>query len=57
MTELIRYAKSEGLLELHGDVLQSNDGMLQMCRALGFQVGSDPEDPAIALVSLDLRAQ
>jgi acetyltransferase len=57
MTELIRYAKSEGLLELHGDVLQSNDGMLQMCRALGFQVGGDPEDPAIALVSLDLRAQ
>jgi acetyltransferase len=57
MTELIRYAKSEGLLELHGDVLQSNDGMLQMCRALGFQVGSDPEDPAIALVSLDLRAR
>ncbi|WP_441240774.1 bifunctional acetate--CoA ligase family protein/GNAT family N-acetyltransferase [Tardiphaga sp. 768_D3_N2_1] len=57
MTELIRYAKSEGLIELHGDVLQSNDGMLQMCRALGFQVGSDPEDPAIALVSLDLRTQ
>ncbi|SNT43208.1 acetyltransferase [Tardiphaga sp. OK246] len=57
MTELIRYAKSEGLLELHGDVLQSNDGMLQMCRALGFKVASDPEDPAVALVSLDLRTQ
>jgi acetyltransferase len=56
MTELIRYARSEGLIELHGDVLQSNDEMLQMCRALGFQVSSDPEDPAIALVSLDLNA-
>lgn len=57
MSELIRYAKAEGLVELHGDVLQSNVGMLQMCRALGFLIANDPEDPAIALVTLDLQAR
>ena len=56
MSELIRYAKAEGLIELHGDVLQSNISMLQMCRALGFLIANDPEDPAIALVTLDLQA-
>lgn len=54
MCELISYAKSEGLRELHGEVLQSNHEMLQMCRALGFTIGSDPDDAGVALVSLDL---
>ena len=57
MTELICYARSEGLVELHGDVLRTNNSMLQMCRALGFQIARDPEDSAVALVSLDLQAQ
>lgn len=56
MTHLIEYARSEGLVELYGDVLQSNHDMLQMCRALGFKVDSDPNDAAVARVSLDLGA-
>ena len=44
MRHLIRYAEKEGLRELTGDVLASNQPMLEMCRALGFQISHDPED-------------
>lgn len=56
MTHLISYAKSEGLVELYGDVLQSNNDMLQMCLQLGFRIHSNPDDPGVARVSLNLRS-
>ena len=34
MHHLIRYAESEGLRDLHGDVLAANERMLRMCRSL-----------------------
>ena len=37
MRHLIDYAEKEGLRELVGDVLASNERMLDMCRALGFR--------------------
>jgi acetyltransferase len=55
MQHAIAYAKAEGLRELNGSVLCENTTMLQMCRELGFQVGADPEDPAVKKVMLDLR--
>ena len=46
MRHLIRYAEKEGLRELVGDVLASNQGMLEMCRGLGFAITSGPGECA-----------
>ena len=54
MHHLIRYAESEGLRDLHGDVLAANERMLKMCRELGFDVAIDPEDLALRKVRLKL---
>jgi len=56
MHHLIRYAESEGLRELHGDVLAANERMLQMCRELGFDVAADPDDLSLRKVRLTLPA-
>ena len=54
MRHLIRYAESEGLRDLHGDVLAANERMLQMCRELGFDISLDPEDMSLRKVRLTL---
>jgi acetyltransferase len=54
MRHLIFYAEKEGLRELNGDVLQGNQRMLEMCRALGFAISRDPEDLSIRKVRLKL---
>jgi len=41
---MIRYARSEGLKQIEGQVLRENIMMLQMCHELGFQVADDPGD-------------
>jgi acetyltransferase len=55
MQHLLKYAKAERLQELHGSVLASNTTMLQMCRELGFVVETEPGDPSIRHVLLNLR--
>ena len=55
MQLLIRYARSEGLKRLFGQVLAENSTMLSMCRDLGFTVTADPTDHSIVDVMLDLR--
>jgi acetyltransferase len=54
MHHLIRYAYSEGLRDLHGDVLAANERMLKMCRELGFDITADPEDLSLRRVRLKL---
>jgi len=54
MRHLIRYAESEGLRDLHGDVLAANQRMLKMCRELGFDIAINPEDLSLRKVSLKL---
>jgi acetyltransferase len=54
MHHLIRYAESEGLRDLHGDVLAANERMLKMCRDLGFDIAADPEDLTLRKVRLKL---
>ena len=56
MRHLIRYAEKEGLRELVGDVLASNQRMIEMCRTLGFEISPDPEDLSICKVRLKLPA-
>ena len=51
----MRYARSEGLRQIEGQVLRENIMMLQMCRELGFEVADDPADGTVKAVSLKLR--
>jgi len=57
MQLMIDYAKSERLLRLTGQVLRGNIKMLEMCRALGFSVTSDPQDHDICDVVLSLEPE
>lgn len=43
--------------ELVGEVLRENTAMLQMCRALGFTISVDPQDPGLVRVSKVLQPQ
>jgi len=56
MRHLIRYAEREGLQELAGEVLEQNTRMLDMCRSLGFEISTDPEDVSLRKVRLKLPA-
>ena len=56
MRHLIAYAEKEGLRQLVGDVLTNNQRILDMCRALDFQISPDPEDSSIQKVRLKLPA-
>jgi acetyltransferase len=52
MELIIEYARAEGLGCIRGQVLRENATMLDMCRKLGFQIASDPQDPTIVVVNL-----
>ena len=54
MRHLIRYAESDGLHDLHGDVLAGNERMLKMCRELGFDIAANSEDLSLRKVNLRL---
>src|ERR1700686_150941 len=52
MQLIIEYAKSEGLKQLSGQILQENSVMLKMCRELGFKVKTDADDRGVCDVTL-----
>ncbi len=52
MQLIIEYAKSERLKQIYGQILQENSVMLKMCRELGFEVKTDPEDRGLREVTL-----
>jgi acetyltransferase len=54
MELMIKYARTEGLQSIRGQVLHENTMMLQMCRELGFQIAADTEDASTAIVTLPL---
>ena len=54
MQLVVEYARSEGLRTITGQVLRENAVMLDMCRELGFQIESDPQEPSTVLVTLRL---
>ncbi|MGA7489485.1 MAG: bifunctional acetate--CoA ligase family protein/GNAT family N-acetyltransferase [Xanthobacteraceae bacterium] len=56
MQMIIEYARAEGLKTIEGQVLRENTAMLAMCRKLGFEVASDPDDPNTCVVKLPLAA-
>jgi acetyltransferase len=55
MRLMIEWAKAEGLKVVEGQVLRENTTMLEMCRALGFAIRSDPDDPDIKAVTLQIE--
>jgi RimJ/RimL family protein N-acetyltransferase len=54
MQLIIEYAKSEGLKQMSGQILQENTIMLKMCRELGFKVVTDAQDRGVCDVTLTL---
>jgi acetyltransferase len=54
MQMIIEYGKSEGLMQITGEILQENSVMLKMCRELGFEVKTNPEDRGVCDVNLVL---
>ncbi|PWV63244.1 bifunctional acetate--CoA ligase family protein/GNAT family N-acetyltransferase [Plasticicumulans acidivorans] len=51
MRRIIDYARLRGITEIYGEVLWENEGMLKLCRALGFTVKASADDPGIMHVS------
>lgn len=56
MQRIIEYARSEGLKQIFGQILAENTVMLRMCRELGFEVTTDPEDFGLRDVTLTLES-
>jgi acetyltransferase len=54
MQMIIAYARAKGLRTIEGQVLHENTTMLQMCRQLGFEIGSVPGAADVAAVKLEL---
>ena len=54
MQMIIDYARAEGIRVIEGQVLRENTTMLNMCRELGFEIASDPEEPDVQVVKLRL---
>ena len=54
MRRIIDYARARGINEIHGDVLQENQPMLKLCRALGFTETRAPDEPTLVRVALRL---
>jgi len=55
MQTIIEYARAEGLHLIEGQVLRENTTMLDMCRELGFEIASDPQDPGVTNVKLSIK--
>jgi acetyltransferase len=56
MNKLIDAARQRGLKVMEGFVLAENQPMLRLARRLGFSVEPDPDDPALRVCRLPLRA-
>jgi len=55
MKQMIAFAQEKGLETVHGQVLEENTTMLQMCRELGFHIADDPEEHGMKVVTLELH--
>lgn len=55
LSRLVDIARAEGLQRITGEVLHENEGMLRLCKRVGFQLHSSAE-PGIINVAIDLTA-
>ena len=56
MQMILEYSRAEGLKTIEGQVLRENVTMLAMCRELGFDITTDPDDADVWLVKKDIAA-
>ncbi|MCC2653962.1 MAG: family N-acetyltransferase, partial [Microvirga sp.] len=54
MQLIIEWAKADGLIVIEGQVLRENTVMLDMCRALEFEIRTDPGDSEMKIVKLPI---
>jgi acetyltransferase len=54
MTRMLDYARRKGIKEIYGDVLSENHTMLRICKEFGFSRRTNPDDPGLVHVTLDL---
>lgn len=54
MRRILDYARSRGIREVVGDVLEHNGAMLGLCRELGFRVWRAPEERGVMRASMVL---
>ncbi len=54
MRRIIDYARSRGISEIYGDVLQENRTMLKLCAVMGFSQARVADEPGIVAVTLNL---
>ena len=55
MQKLVKWARGKKLDRLYGDVLDSNQAMLQLALSLGFKRTRDDDTPGLVRVVLDLN--
>lgn len=55
LTQVVDYARADGIGRIEGVVLSENDKMLAMARELGFVIRRHPSETGLSLASLDLR--
>lgn len=54
MSEILGYARQQGLKRIFGDVLRENQPMLRVAEDIGFTVRAGSDDPTMVRVELDL---
>lgn len=54
MSEILAYARRQGLKKIYGDVLRENQPMLRVAEDLGFTVRAGSDDPSLVRVDLEL---
>jgi acetyltransferase len=54
MQRIIEHARQRSICEIYGEVLQENEAMLQLDKALGFSIHTPPDDPGLRHVTLRL---
>jgi N-acetylglutamate synthase-like GNAT family acetyltransferase len=57
MQHMIEFAKWKGLKTVHGQVLTENTAMLSMCAEFGFHIAYEPNQPGVAIVTLQACAE
>lgn len=55
MNLIIEWAQAEGLRTIRSQVLAENTRMLALCRQLGFEIATDPDDTALRVVTLSVE--
>lgn len=55
LSHLIDYARADGLSRIEGIMFDENEKMIELAKALGFQVRDHPDDSTLELAVLELK--